>query len=83
VNFFHKFYATIQGYKRYSGYGFQVTVVPFADFQNTGKISPGGCARDAHWPRYQGLAVQAVSGASDVFHEKASQDVRLTGNRFP
>jgi hypothetical protein len=26
------------------------------------KISPCGRARDAHWPRYQGLAVQAYSG---------------------
>ena len=41
---------------------FRCPLVPVSISKSIAKISPGGRARDAHGPRYQGLAVQAYSG---------------------
>ncbi|MGD9096684.1 MAG: hypothetical protein PVF97_01280 [Desulfobacterales bacterium] len=59
----NKFYRTILGDQNDSGYDFQVTTLYAWSISNIiAKISPCGRAREAHWPRYQGLAVQAYSG---------------------
>jgi len=42
------------------------TLYPWSISKFIDKISPCGRARDAHWPRYRGLAVQAYSGTPDA-----------------
>jgi hypothetical protein len=57
----NKFYANIQGYKHDFGVKFLGDrLYPWPISKIIENILPCGRARDAHWPRYQGLAVAFV-----------------------